>query len=401
MFWIDDRDGFVYDELSPLPLNGKNPYYIWPGFGNSDGGVDEKSYDGWVYIGETKAAEFVKTALSGKEILSQLSINQGIRAQFLGNDTDHWGYVYRWNHGVLEYNPLLMEEPLNDMGTAVEEGTGYFFTNLYNERERRELLKFLSVDTARYLVGKESPLAKSSDWIEKLPKIERSEFNESAWKFEWTTLPPDKILYAGSTTAGLYTFFWKYSKNKSLALELITAASHKMWNDYEHRNLFYAVTHLAMELERYADTPLGELDMKSGQITSSMVPYALLDLMTRFGLDKNRMDQWIQALPKEQRPLAFDAYWGKYHSQIFGQVGHVTYSRPMPLEESVSDIFQFFDKKEMILSQPYSPTVMGPSRSFFGEANKNYCHAELDSGISIVSWQSQILNTSGMLFGRC
>ena len=253
---VDDTEGLEKDEESFFSVYessvDKGKRYVWPSFGNELVDKKEDKYQGWIYIGEGSCKTMVEDLEMGEKSLSNLTLNQAIRAQFFGNPTS-WPYIYKPRRGLLnmDYSPYRAEEPIYTLGTGIEEATGYFFNILYNKEERQQLGIFFRNNARKYAISEDNKLYKNGGWI---PKGQNSfKFKgKHFYAFNWSELPADKMLHFPSTSLFLYTYFWKYAPDQDQALEMIIQTSNYMWKDFDKRNLIYATHHLAMQLENYA-----------------------------------------------------------------------------------------------------------------------------------------------------
>ena len=345
---IDDTKGLVKDELSVFSIyksaTHKGKSYVWPMFGNDLVDKKKSKYHGWIYIGEGSCITMVEDLKMGEKALSNLTLNQAVRAQFFGNPTS-WPYLYKPRRGLIsmDYNPYRAEEPIYTLGTVVEEATGYFFNGLYNNEERQQLGVFFRNNARKYAISEENKLYKNGKWIPKNQNNFKYQ-GRHFYSFRWNEMPAEKLMHFPSTTLFLYHFLWKYSPEREQALEMIIEASNKMWNDFDHRNPFYATHFLAYELEDFAATEEGKAAQRRGELVSPMLPYALMDFLTHYDLTNTEMADLFGKHKTKRQNKALAAYIGGHRAVIKKQLAPYLDPHHKIREEGVIQLFTYLKK---------------------------------------------------------
>ena len=114
-------------------------------------------------------------------------------------------------------------------------------------------------------------------------------------------------------------------------------------------NCFSINHHLAIQLEDFANTEEGQSAKRSGELVSSMLPYALLDFLTHYGMSDGEFMKLCNTYKPHQRSQAFTIYMGKYRSEFKKKLAPYMERQHKNREEGVIEIFTLLKRSEMIV----------------------------------------------------
>jgi hypothetical protein len=111
-----------------------------------------------------------------------------------------------------------------------------------------------------------------------------------------------------------------------------------MWRVRRVRDLTYAANRLAPELEAAASRS----GAPSGP-TSSMFPYALLDILTHFGMTADEYRAGHDRNYPDRNPTAYDEYWG--HRDALGEAvrSHIE-ADPVEMNAAIEAALEFLSR---------------------------------------------------------
>jgi hypothetical protein len=126
-------------------------------------------------------------------------------------------------------------------------------------------------------------------------------------------------------------------------------SSSAMSQDRKKRNLAYAVNRLALQLEDFAATPAGAAAKSAGTLTSSMYPYALLDVLTHFGMSDADYKRELLTNYPDRKPKADTDYWPR-RAAVKALVQADLAANPIRIEHAVQAVNDYFRDPATILA---------------------------------------------------
>jgi hypothetical protein len=247
-----------------------------------------------------------------------------------GADGAHWVY-----------------EMMGDQNLAFEEGLGTFYGSVRNDPASADNIRaFFGRTDERYYLEDQSAL-RSSPGLESAPRTHRDADPEGSnprrparHTYTWRNVPGFYLLFSEITTTAYHSYFWKTVHNSTdQALLLIDQSSQAMWNIRRKRDLFYAANRLALAMEASspARTP-----------TSSMFAYALLDLLTHFGMSETQFKQEHDRNYPDQNPRAYTEYWN-HRAAVQALVADHLAADPIRMDQAVIAVNNYFQDASRIL----------------------------------------------------
>src|SRR5262249_35636703 len=98
--------------------------------------------------------------------------------------------------------------------------------------------------------------------------------------YTWRDVPGFELLFAESTSTAFYSLFWRNAyANRDTSFSFIGFSSNSMHLGRMKRYLTYSCNRLALKMEAYNQSAAGQADASK---TSSLLPFAILDLLTHF-----------------------------------------------------------------------------------------------------------------------
>ena len=250
-------------------------------------------------------------------------------------------------------------ELLGDQAIALNEGLATFYGYLMNDSGYQKMVETLSDNRKRFFVEGASVLAGENE-LNKIAARERFILQDEegdmhypdgkpivAFKYSWKTVPGKYLLFAEVTSIAFFSLFRNHTyQNKDTAYSMIRQTSVAMSRDWMRRFLTYACNQLGLIMEEYNDSQTGKAD---GSRISSMFPFALLDLLTHFGMTDSdyQKDYLLNALFKH--PKAYTEYWN-HRSKVQALVQADIDASPIKFNDALQKIKTYFKKPEMILA---------------------------------------------------
>ena len=348
-FLVDDRTGLSGDTGAMTPFTHNSQTHVWPAASVSPRGDVSGRYDGKIGMGET-AGDVIATNLAGGILAWEgTALHETSHTQFVGPWTK-WGAINQRAITYGEDGDHYSEELLGDQAAALDEGHGTFYGNLHNAAERRETIDFFTRDDHRYFVEARSVLAGSEPLYTVEERRSGTVGGTDVWEYKWEDVPGFYLLFSESTATAFYVFFWQHvNGDQDQAFEMITASSRDMWEDRLKRFLTFACNRLALQLEEYAASTEGQAARTAGTLTSSMFPFALLDILTHFGMSEEQYRADYRRRYPDREPRAFEAYWGHREAVQRLVEDHLS-AAPIRIEEAVEAAHDYFRSSDRILT---------------------------------------------------
>lgn len=347
-YLVDDRSGFTGGTGMFLTRPLSNQPRVWPAAFSFQPPGAAGRYQGVAWFGEAWGAVLAAQMPGGLVAWEGVALHETSHTQWVGT-VSRWGAVNQWLIAYGRDNDHYQEELLGDPEIALNEGMGTFFGYLHNEPERRQLIQFLQDPTARYFVEAQSVLAGNAR-VNRAPRTEGTVGTTTVFRYTWRDVPGYFVLNSEHTGTAYNLFFWQYTNgNRDQAFEMIISAAASMWDDYRKRDLFYETNRLALQLERYAATPEGQAAKTAGTLTSSLYPFALLDILTHFGMTDAEYQQEYRRNYPDRDPAALADYFANHRAFIQRLVeGHLNAS-PIEIVQAVEVAHRYCQNAARIL----------------------------------------------------
>lgn len=335
-------------------------------------------YLGRIAFGEM-ASQRIQMRPGGWLAWEGVILHETFHTQFVGSDTGSGGdEKTKWGSISITYGSdekHFFEELLGEQMLTMEEGWGNFYGNVHNDPAgQRYVIGFFNRSDDRYVLEARSVLAgdpllfrvatRRADKVGKNKDID-------VFRYRWLDVPGYYILFCETTAEAFHTFFYNHvNGNRNQALTMINASARSMWQWRDHMTRYPVndVTNLSLLMEDFAATPEGAAGKTAGTLTSSMFPFALLDLLTHFGMTTEQYQREFRAGNPRRIPLAFNEYWRRRDAlmarvQPFLQPNHPCPADPAKpgvaqpstcydIDGAVRSINTFFQGADTILVSP-------------------------------------------------
>ncbi len=315
---------------------------------------------GVIRLGELAAGQFASGS-GGWRRWESVILHETLHTVFVGEKT-RWGSISIVYGGDGSH---YISEIAGEQENPFEEGLGTFFGMSHDDPAGLDdLARFFSRTNHRYLIESRSVLAGTAEvWNaphreeeRPLTDLARAEDRTGryVWRYyRWRDVPGWYLLFSESTSMALNGYFWKHvNGNRDEALTLIEASAAAMAFDRRKRFPTYAVNRLALQMEAFAGTAAGRTARTSRRLTSSMYPFALLDLITHFGMTEQKYRQDYDRNYPDRQPLAYAAYWTTHRARVQEIARPFITSDPIRFNEAVAAIHQYFQTAPTILTPP-------------------------------------------------
>ena len=351
---VDDRTNIsANSSFADAPRNDGS-LYVWPAAGVS-GKLANGRYRGMIGLG-TSAADTIVGEPGGWKAWEGTICHEVSHTQMV-NESTKWGsvnIVYGGDGGH------WVSELIGEQELTFEEGLGTFFGLIDNpDWTRRALIPFFRNAGERYDLESWSVLAGTSE-IWNAPHSESRQTpptppptpggQYAVRSYTWRNVPGFFVLFNENTSTAFHYFYWNHANgNRDSALDMILKEASTMSQHRRKRNLAYAVNRLSLQLEDFAATPAGATAKTNGTLTSSMYPFALLDVLTHFGMSEADYKREHRANNPDRSPKAFADYWSRRNAVKQLVDPHLT-ANPIRIEEAVRAVHDYFRAPATILA---------------------------------------------------
>jgi hypothetical protein len=347
---VDDRTGISTAARLTPKKRRDGTRFVWPAA--SVRPATAPRYRGFIGLG-VAAADTISSRWPGNWKAWQSTImHEFSHTQFV-NEKMKWGavnVVYGGDGGH------WWEELLGEQDLTFEEGFGTFFGLIDNpEWWRRTLLPFFRNAGTRYLVESRSVLAGVPElWNAPHTEEERTPPDGTGRyfirKYKWSDVPGFYVLFnENNATAFHYFYYIHANSNRDSSYAMIRREGASMSRDRRKRVSAYAVNRLALQLEDFAATPDGATCKRAGTLTSSLFPFALLDVLTHFGMTDAKYKREHDAMYPDRVPKAYANYWAR-RAAIKALVQADLDANPVRIEEAVQKISDYCHRADTILA---------------------------------------------------
>jgi hypothetical protein len=349
-YWLaDDQTGITTEgRFSSFKDNGK--MYVWPSASYVTDPVDSKKFVGSVGLGEYQMATDQSKRTGELNAVDELVLHETSHTQWTGGFS-RWGSIngknYTYGADNMHYF-LSCAEMLGDQEAALDEGLATSYGFLMNKRGLERLMtEYTSVDY-RYFVEGQSVLAGSAD-LYKVKNRKSTTLSDGnghsqnyptggpivVYSYKWWDVPGWYLLFAECTSTAYFSLFRNETyQDKDLALGMIGAVAAAMSSIRTKRFLTYACNQLGLRMEDYNNSSAGKADASR---ISALFPFALLDLLTHFGMTDAEFREDYQKNNAEKDPKAYNEYFTR-RAAIRSLVQADITSSPIKFPEAVEKI---------------------------------------------------------------
>jgi hypothetical protein len=326
--WLaDDRTGFNVTTANPggwfmvYPETGTR--YVWPAAGNYMSGSNRV---GIVGFGENQLATDQSQRTGGMRAVDEVVLHETSHTQFIS--ASKWEAVggNAITYGADGMHYFNTAELLGDQEGALNEGLATFYGYIMNDSAWQEQLQIMNSTGQRYFVEGRSFLAGQRELYTVPERVRTTLMTWDAsgnrvpmryangdeitiFTYPWRNVPGFYILFAEATSTVFYSIFRNYTyTNKDTAMAMITTASQAMSPERRKRFLTFACNRLALRMEAYNASATGRADASR---ISSLFPFAVLDLITHFGMtDAEYRADYVRNYA-DQDPRAYAEYFNR------------------------------------------------------------------------------------------
>jgi hypothetical protein len=277
--------------------------------------------------------------------------------QFIG-PFSRWGIIGTIYGGDGSHS---LRELLGDQELTMEEGFGTFWGALHNKDfVDQALIPFFRTADERYFIESRSFLAgtkemwdaphltKSYKTVPKSIDVQTGSYAKRYYK--WLDVPGFYLLFNENTSTAFHYFFWKHANgNPDQAASMIRRGAGPMTKSVRKKFLAFAVNCLSLQIEDFAKTSAGAAAKKSGKLSSSMFPFALLDILTHFGMSEEKYKREYTVMYPKRDPKAWTEYW-KHRDALQKLTDPMLKSDPIQIEEAIAAAHEFLQREDNILA---------------------------------------------------
>ncbi len=352
-FLADDRTGMAgttggFGTFVPNKTTGR--VHVWPAANPTQPRSGTDRFDAWVGLGEVGGDLISNNRPGGVLSWEGVALHETSHTQFVGAWTK-WGAI---NQRAITYGAdgdHYSEELIGDQNAAFDEGHGNFYGYLHNDAERREQIDWYKRTDYRYFVEGQSVLAGEPELFRVAARQRDTQNGVTVFRYKWTDVPGFFLLFSESTVTMYHLMLWQSVNNdRDQAFQMILNAGNKMWQTRMKRGLCYSATQVAIQLEDFAATPAGQAKRTAGTLTSSMYPFAVIDLVTHFGMSDAEYQadcrRWLSA--GERTPRALTEYFNHRARARTAAQAHLAAS-PIAIEAAVTAVHRLFQGADTIL----------------------------------------------------
>jgi hypothetical protein len=353
---VDDRTGLP-GQASYATSSRNNVVYVWPAAWNFPVTTPRKGHQGAIGIGEFFAQDHVSNI--GWTGWESVLLHETLHTQFVGEKTKWGSITTTYGQDRVHY----FSEILGADDIPFEEGLGTFYgythfhpqglnqtTAFFSDARDRYIVEDMGVVTFKDVgTPNRTEERRIPDRIRQLqPDRERY----TRYYYHWRSVPPRYLLFNEWTSVAFHMYFWRNANNDpDHALRMIDATAGWMWSELRRRNLLYAANRLACELEEFAATPEGQAKMRAGTLTSGMFAFALLDILTHFGMTDAEYQTAFKRNQLGEESRALSQYWS-HRAAVRQLVEADLQSSPIRITEAIAAAHKYFQQSSTILTRP-------------------------------------------------
>lgn len=325
-YWLaDDRTGFPVTAANgggvfmPYPETGTR--YVWPAAGNYNPG---SGYIGIVGLGENQLTTDQMHRTGGMRSVDEVVLHETSHTQFISGSKWEGVGGNAITYGADGMHYFSDAELLADQEGALNEGLATFYGYIMNDSALQGLMTELTSNSHRYFVEGRSFLAGQRELYTSPARVQSRLMTRDAagnlvpqhyadgrdiiiFTYRWRDVPGFYILFAENTSTAFFSIFRNRSyANKDTATSMIRVTAQAMSPERRKRFLTYACNRLALSMETYNASATGRADASR---ISSIYPFAVLDLLTHFGMTDAEYRQDYTRNYADRDPRAFAEYF--------------------------------------------------------------------------------------------
>ncbi len=361
-FLVDDRTGLSSLAADTthifVPYNDSSKKYVWPAANNNQFPAASGKFLGWVMLGEHQL-QFDQSQRTGRiSSVDELVLHETSHTQFTG-PWSKWLSVGRKPVTYGADGMHYLTELMGDQEGALNEGIATSYGYVMNDSAYQELVATLSDNSHRFFIEARSVLAGTNELYKITDRRQGNLKNNAgdvfypdgkpvvAFWYRWKMVPGWYLLFAEVTSTSFFSLFRNYTyQNKDTTFSMIRQASIAMSPDRKKRFLTYSCNKLGLKMEEYNNSTKGKAD---GSRISSMFPFALLDLLTHFGMSDTIYKADLRRTNPEKYPKAYAEYWN-HRNKVQALVQADINANPIRFNDALQKIIDYFRNPEMILA---------------------------------------------------
>lgn len=321
---VDDATGVSTNShgIFALQADGANSY-VWPSGGASTAGPP---YSAYIRLGRHYGDQ-IRTTWPGRNLAFEGTvIHESLHTQMLGefsrwyrpeNRENLWRIVY--GQDATHYS----DEILADQESPVNEGLGNYFADLHNPTSMTQTLSVINRGGLTHYIDAQSAPAGWTD-LYSAPRTQGNVGTRVVWQYRWRDVPGFYLMFCESSTTSYGLMFRSVANgNTAQAHQMIINTATALSETRRKRFLTYMANRLALQMEDYAATAQGQQAHAAGTLSSSLLPFALLDIVTHFGMSEADFKADYARQHPDRDPWAFANYWANrnaIHDQVRAQI---------------------------------------------------------------------------------
>jgi hypothetical protein len=306
----------------PEQPNGANRF-VWPDAGVSTSGPP---YVGSFRIGQ-HFGDLIRANWPGRNLaIEGTVIHESLHTQMLGEYSRWYRPENRENLYRIVYGQDVthyLDEILADQESPVNEGLANYFAALHNPALLSNNLAVISRgELTHYIDAQSAPAGWAT--LRAAPRTQGAVGTRVVWQYRWRDVPGFYLMFCESSTT-IYGLMFRSVANSNIvqAHRMMINTATALSQTRMKRFLTYMANRLALQMETYAATPQGQQDRAAGTLSSSLLPFALLDIVTHFGMTEAEFRADYVRQHPDRDPRAFAAYWAHrnaIHDQVRAQI---------------------------------------------------------------------------------
>ncbi len=328
-YWLaDDRTSFNVSGTGNMAgvfmaYPAVNPRYVWPAAFNYDPGGG--NFIGIVGLGEHQLQTDQSRRVGGINAVNEVVLHESSHTQFMrgskwegvgGNAITYGADGQHYSRGEL----------LADQEGALNEGLATFYGFVLNDSALQALTDYYNNTGYRYFVEGRSFLAGQHDLYTIADRVRSPLVHYHAdgtqdiqhyakgdeitiFSYRWRTVPGFFLLFNESVSTLFFSFVRNHTyANKDTAMSMIRYTAQGMSPERRKRFLSFACNRIALKMEEYNGSPTGRADTSR---ISSLFPFAVLDLLTHFGMSDSDYRADYRRNYADRDPRAFTEYFNR------------------------------------------------------------------------------------------
>ncbi len=291
-----------------------NKIYVWPAAYNFSSGTN--TFTGRIGLGEHQLHTDQVRRTGGINSIDEVVLHESSHTQFTG-EWSKWGGVdgHAITYGADGMHYFSIAELIGDQEGALNEGLATFYGYIMNNAAYIELLNSYADAGRRYFVEARSVLAGQRELYSITDRVQDRLSGQTyangdpviIFTYTWRQVPGFFLLFAESTSTAFFSIFRNSTyANMDTTMSMIRNTAQSMSASRRKRFLTYACNRLALKMEEYNASAVGSADPSK---ISSIFPFALLDLLTHFGMPDTEYQADYVRNYADRNPRAYTEYF--------------------------------------------------------------------------------------------